>query len=184
MSVTVKMPETYLEFEKGDLNHFEFTLHRKHGVYILYNELGAPIYVGRSKDVKRRLTDHIKGRNGSEHFYREISRIRVYLEDNPFFVDVYEAFLINELKPAYNLDRVYFTERYDEIDEKMFEIDVRLREIDEEITEYEGELSEEEANLGDHLFAIDKIAAFNREKDRLRRELAALKRRSRKAGGL
>jgi len=72
------------------------------GVYT-FKSNGVPIYIGKAKDLKKRLTSHIKSKEGkSTLIVEEADALEVILLDNEKEALILEANMIFRYKPKYN----------------------------------------------------------------------------------
>lgn len=131
MSIKITMPEekvTFNRYERKNLKKF------KAGVYFLYSKEWRLLYVGKSKNLRHRISSHLRGAGNSAEFYRQIYYLTIYKCEDDYERELYETFSINEYKPLYNRSKSYFndtqieTELY-EIDEKIFELEREKSEI-------------------------------------------------------
>ena len=75
------------------------------GVYYFKNAKGKIIYVGKAKNLKKRVTSHFSGRTTSwqrQNFMREIHSISFDLAGSEFLALLLEAHQIRKYWPAYN----------------------------------------------------------------------------------
>lgn len=136
MAINITMPEHFLDFYSEDFSDYRHSLTDRGGVYVLYNAVGAVMYVGQTKNFIQRLKAHLIGRDTMAEHYRDINKIRVYFVSNPVERDIYETHIINELRPYVNASKVFFDEaintaatELDEIEERLY----RLQEMREEV---------------------------------------------------
>ncbi|WP_342439325.1 nucleotide excision repair endonuclease [Paenibacillus sp. FSL L8-0436] len=177
MAIVIEMPEDYTEFRRNEATRESAKVAGKSGIYVFYDRLGRPLYIGKSKDLSRRLKEHLG--SGRSEFSHLIESIRIYLEPNQCYVDIYETYLINELKPPFNYDKAHYAERYLIVADRLSEVEVRLREIEEEIRELEHEERPDDMDgLGDCLLAGSEVRRLVRERARLNGEATRLRRRS------
>lgn len=74
----------------------------KPGVYIFKNG-GVPVYIGKAKDLKKRLTSHTRAKGGkSKLIVEEADDLQVILLDNEREALILEANMIFRYKPKYN----------------------------------------------------------------------------------
>ncbi len=76
------------------------------GVYIMKDEAGAEIYVGKSKNLKKRVTTYFHGRDETPKTVALVENIHDfdYVEtDSEIEALLYESRLIKDLKPKYNM---------------------------------------------------------------------------------
>jgi hypothetical protein len=169
MGVTVILPD-FIEFKASKIRNAVFT-DGKHGVYVFYGDNNEALYVGKSKNVYRRLKEHMH-HDSKSRLRKEAVKIRVYLENNPFHVDIYETFLINELKPRYNYDKSYHDDFQTETAERCSEVELLIRDLTEERDEILVEIDEGVCTVLELRGVERKIAKYKRELATLKRRLA------------
>lgn len=81
----------------------------KKGIYYFYNNKKELIYLGKTKNLNRRVKQHLT----SSSFKDSIYEISFFIVENNIQLDIYETYLINELKPIYNIGKTFY-----KIDEK------------------------------------------------------------------
>ena len=78
----------------------------KPGVYLMHNDLGEIIYVGKAVKLKNRVRQYFQSRNGkSEKIVRMVEQIAWFeyiVTDSEFEALVLECNLIKEYRPRYN----------------------------------------------------------------------------------
>lgn len=75
------------------------------GVYYFHNDKGKVIYVGKAKDIKKRVSQHFTGNNPNpqrQHFMREIHSITYELCGTELMAFILEALEIKRIYPKYN----------------------------------------------------------------------------------
>ena len=82
----------------------------KFGVYVILDKNESPLYVGKG-ELFDRLTQHVK-RGKTTLFRRYIKTIRYFEVNDPTEREIYETYLINELKPPFNSSKVYSYDSY------------------------------------------------------------------------
>lgn len=88
---------------KLSLDTFDL-LPEKVGLYFFYDETNQLIYVGRSKNIKKRVEQHFRvtsAKKGAE-MRKEIARIEVELTGSELIASLIEASLIKDKNPKYN----------------------------------------------------------------------------------
>lgn len=85
----------------------------------MLDDLGICLYVGKTKNLLKRLHQH---RQHSK-FYRSVYQIEFYVNSNEYEKEMLETFLINQLKPIYNKAKTYY---------KQEDYEWMLQEIEEE----------------------------------------------------
>jgi DNA polymerase III subunit epsilon len=81
------------------------TLPEKPGVYYFYNRLGKVIYVGKAKNIKKRVAQHFSGHKITpqrQHFMRDIYSISYEICGTEFIALLLECCEIKKLWPIYN----------------------------------------------------------------------------------
>ena len=110
-SINQQLIENQITYTKGSkelhpaLDHDSIAeLPNKVGVYILYNEFNQIIYIGKSKHIRKRVTQHLgntKTKKGSK-MRTEIARIEIELTGSEVVALLRESQLIKQHKPIYN----------------------------------------------------------------------------------
>ena len=102
--------ETFNKFKTDALvksikeNRTKVILNQKYlgaGIYCLYNKNENIIYIGKSKDLDGRLSNHLSYHYG---WRDEVYRIGIINFENLQDMDLYEIYLIGKHKPKYNKD--------------------------------------------------------------------------------
>ena len=100
-------PQSYIK-EPADFDHEEFlsTLTNKPGVYRMYNERDEVIYVGKARNLKKRVNSYFHGSdksNKTRSLVSQINRIEVTVTSTEGEALLLEDNLIKENKPRYNI---------------------------------------------------------------------------------
>jgi excinuclease ABC subunit C len=72
------------------------------GIYRMFDKTSKVIYVGKSKDIHRRLLQHIGKDTNTAYFIDEVDCIEWLEENNPIFQTLLEAIFIAYHQPKYN----------------------------------------------------------------------------------
>lgn len=101
--IKVKTADQYLPPNLSDdrFNH----LPAEPGVYYFHDKKGKVVYVGKAKDLKKRVTSHFANNKPSkqkQEFLRSIYNITYELCGSEFMAAVFESIEIKRLWPAYN----------------------------------------------------------------------------------
>jgi DNA polymerase-3 subunit epsilon len=75
------------------------------GVYYFLNQFKQVIYVGKAKNIKKRISGHFSGRGGSwsnQNIRNQIHEIKYELTGNEFVALIHESLEIKRLWPKYN----------------------------------------------------------------------------------
>jgi|SRR3954471_15973029 excinuclease UvrABC nuclease subunit len=80
------------------------------GIYMFYNQQGELLYCGQTKKgLRNRIKDHFYSDNSAVSYHRdEIYKIAVNFVPDALERELYETFIINELRSKYNVDKVLF----------------------------------------------------------------------------
>jgi DNA repair exonuclease SbcCD nuclease subunit/predicted GIY-YIG superfamily endonuclease len=75
------------------------------GVYVLYDEAGRVLYVGKARHVRSRVQTHLRGKGGANYFRgwtQQIARVETRRADSDLEALLVEAELVRRLRPPYN----------------------------------------------------------------------------------
>lgn len=77
------------------------------GVYLFVGEDEAPLYVGLTDNLGRRLSAHLNGWGSQDvfNYNRGLLQIDYFEEPNVLYRDIYESYLIHTLNPRYNIGK-------------------------------------------------------------------------------
>lgn len=92
-------------------SHFIQSLPSEPGVYYFHNKQGKVIYVGKAKNIKKRVVSHFTGLDISkkrQDFLREIYAISHTLCPTEFIASLFESIEIKRLWPAFNKSQKKF----------------------------------------------------------------------------
>jgi DNA polymerase-3 subunit epsilon len=101
---------TIPEFEKKLYVDNRSQLPEKQGIYCFYDDQGTILYVGKSVNLHLRVKSHFNNGSGCsvEGHQSEIKTITYFLVDNKMYMDIYEIYMINTLKPLLNKKSAYY----------------------------------------------------------------------------
>lgn len=99
------------------------------GVYVMFDDDGVVLYVGKTKDFARRQKEHRQ----YSRFYRNVAKIDFYRTSTAYDREILETHLINELKPKHNKSKSFFreSEYHAELDEIEWELDELFADIND-----------------------------------------------------
>ena len=81
----------------------------KGGIMMFYNNTEDLLFVGKARKLRPRLKKHFEDNVSPIKDHRnEVSRIDVCLIEEPMDREIYETYIINELKAKYNVDKVFY----------------------------------------------------------------------------
>lgn len=163
MSIKITLPSAYVEATPVDIRNKK--MYDRPGVYVFYDENGTPLYVGKTKSFKKRFAGHAK----TSEFFRVSAIVRLYYVNDEFEKDVYETFLIKELRPEFNRDKTYYTrleyeDMLQKVEETILDIKLELADLmaddnddddDDFYDDYDNQLN---AELGEFLHNQERIA--------------------------
>lgn len=94
-------------------------------IYFFKNYNNEIIYVGRTKDIKRRMKEHFVKGHLNKDCYNETDVI-MYTEVNEskYDTEICETLLINKYKPKYNTEKIW-NESYDKTSYELIELDFK-----------------------------------------------------------
>jgi hypothetical protein len=79
------------------------------GIFMFYNEQDELLFVGKARKLRPRIKKHFEDTVSVMKDYRdEVTRIDVCIVENPVHREIYETFIINDLKAKYNVDKVLY----------------------------------------------------------------------------
>lgn len=77
------------------------------GVYVFKDFDNQILYVGITDDLKRRISAHLKGYGSQDifNYNKEQLVLEYFNEEDVIYRDIYESYLIHQLKPRYNISK-------------------------------------------------------------------------------
>lgn len=103
--ITLREPNFSVAIHKKEV---ESTYLNFGGIYKLFGVDNNLIYIGKAKNLRSRLSSHLKGKSNSEGFYKEIEYITYASVESAAQREILETYYINLLKPRYNLAKTYY----------------------------------------------------------------------------
>jgi excinuclease UvrABC nuclease subunit len=81
----------------------------KGGIFMFYNANGELLFVGKARKLRPRIKKHFEDNVSPMKMHRdEVTKIRVCVIEDPVHREIYETYIVNELKAKYNIDKVFF----------------------------------------------------------------------------
>jgi excinuclease UvrABC nuclease subunit len=81
----------------------------KGGIFMFYNDNEELLFVGKARKLRPRIKKHFEDTVSVIKMYRdEVTKIDVCIIEDPVHREIYETYIINELKAKYNVDKVLF----------------------------------------------------------------------------
>ncbi|MNI00550.1 excinuclease ABC subunit C [compost metagenome] len=79
------------------------------GIFMFYNDRDELLFVGKARKLRPRIKKHFEDTVSPIKLHRdEVTRIEVCIVEDPVHREIYETYIINELKAKYNVDNVFF----------------------------------------------------------------------------
>jgi excinuclease UvrABC nuclease subunit len=81
----------------------------KGGIFLFYNDNDELLFVGKARKLRPRIKKHFEDTVSPIKMHREeVTKIAVCMIEDPVHREIYETYIINELKAKYNIDKVFF----------------------------------------------------------------------------
>jgi excinuclease UvrABC nuclease subunit len=81
----------------------------KGGIYMFYNKQQELLFVGKARKLRPRIKKHFEDSVSPIKEHREeVTKIEVCVIEDPVHREIYETYIINELKSKYNIDKVFY----------------------------------------------------------------------------
>ncbi|NHM30251.1 nucleotide excision repair endonuclease [Neobacillus terrae] len=81
----------------------------KGGIFMFYNNNKELLFVGKARKLRQRIKKHFEDNVSPMKMHRdEVAKISVCIIEDPVHREIYETYIINELKAKYNIDKVFF----------------------------------------------------------------------------
>lgn len=79
------------------------------GIFMFYNDNDELLFVGKARKLRPRIKKHFEDTVSPIKAHREeVTRIEVYIVEDPVHREIYETYIINEGKAKYNEEKVFF----------------------------------------------------------------------------
>lgn len=79
------------------------------GIFMFYNAKNELLFVGKARKLRPRIKKHFEDSVSDIKQHRdEVTKIEVCIVEDPVHREIYETYIINELKAKYNVDKVMF----------------------------------------------------------------------------
>ncbi len=79
------------------------------GIFMFYNDRDELLFVGKARKLRPRIKKHFEDTVSVMKDHRdEVTRIDVCVIENPVHREIYETFMINDMKAKYNVDKVLY----------------------------------------------------------------------------
>lgn len=116
IKITIPTPSvTITKQYKPELNNiygftdFHLIPRDKGGIFLFYNDKKELLFVGKARKLRQRIKKHFEDTVSPIKMHRdEVNQIDVFIIEDPVEREIYETYIINELKAKYNVDKVFF----------------------------------------------------------------------------
>jgi excinuclease UvrABC nuclease subunit len=116
--ITVPAPDVSItKQEAPELSHiygftdFHLIPRDRGGIFMFYNSQDELMFVGKARKLRPRIKKHFEDTVSPIKTVREeVTKIDVCIVDDPMHREIYETFIINELKSKYNEEKVFYKE--------------------------------------------------------------------------
>lgn len=81
----------------------------KGGIFMFYNKNEELLFVGKARKLRPRIKKHFEDTVSVIKNHRdEVTKIAFCIDENAVNREIYETYIINELKAKYNVEKVFF----------------------------------------------------------------------------
>jgi excinuclease UvrABC nuclease subunit len=116
INITIPTPDvTITKQENPELSHiygftdFHLIPRDMGGIFMFYNDNDELLFVGKARKLRPRIKKHFEDTVSVIKMNRdEVTKIDVCLIGDPVHREIYETYIVNELKAKYNVDKVLF----------------------------------------------------------------------------
>lgn len=116
INITIPKPDVTITKQKNPelsniygFTDFHLIPRDKGGIFMFYNEQKELLFVGKARKLRPRIKRHFEDNVSVMKEHRdEVAKIQVCIVDEPVHREIYETYIVNELKAKYNIDKVFF----------------------------------------------------------------------------
>ncbi|MGM1045637.1 GIY-YIG catalytic domain-containing protein [Paenibacillus uliginis N3/975] len=116
INITIPTPDvTITKQDAPELSHiygftdFHLISREKGGIFMFYNDNDELLFVGKARKLRPRIKKHFEDSVSVIKNHRnEVTKIEVCIIEDAVHREIYETYIINELKAKYNVDKVFF----------------------------------------------------------------------------
>ncbi|GAA0839675.1 nucleotide excision repair endonuclease [Bifidobacterium pullorum subsp. gallinarum] len=116
INITIPKPDVTITKQAApELSHiygftdFHLIPRDRGGIFMLYNSKEELLFVGKARKLRPRIKKHFEDSVSPIKDHRnEVTRIEVCVIEDAVHREIYETYIINELKAEYNVDKVFF----------------------------------------------------------------------------
>ena len=108
-AVTITKRDSLEESNTYGFPDFHSIPRDKGGIFMFYNKNQDLLFVGKARKLRPRIKKHFEDTVSPIKNHRdEVTKIEAYVVEDPVHREIYETYLINELKSKYNIDKAFF----------------------------------------------------------------------------
>ncbi|MGJ7911077.1 nucleotide excision repair endonuclease [Neobacillus sp. LXY-1] len=116
INITIPKPTVTISKQKNPegsniygFTEFHLIPRDKGGIFMFYNDHQELLFVGKARKLRQRIKKHFEDTVSPMKMHREeVTKIDVCVIEDPVHREIYETFIINELKSKYNIDKAFF----------------------------------------------------------------------------
>jgi len=136
--ITITIPNFDIELPVDEVNNIP---KNKAGIYLFYGANNDLLYIGKTKLLRQRIRQHLLSNDiNTELLRHHFVFVRCIYVDDSLERDIYETYMVNTLRPLFNIDKVLVDKRNKKDLRKYYEPEV-LAEIEKEEAEFRGEIA-------------------------------------------
>ncbi|GIP40589.1 hypothetical protein J31TS4_38690 [Paenibacillus sp. J31TS4] len=114
ITITIPTPEVIIYKQKApELSHiygftdFHLITREKGGIFMFYNSKDELLFVGKARKLRQRIKKHFEDTVSPIKNHRdEVTKIEVYIVEDPVEREIYETYIANKLGAKYNTDKL------------------------------------------------------------------------------
>jgi excinuclease UvrABC nuclease subunit len=116
INITIPTPDVSITKQDApELSHiygftdFHLIPRDKGGIFMFYNDNKELLFVGKARKLRQRIKKHFEDSVSVIKMNRdEVTKIDVCIVEDAVHREIYETYIINELRSKYNVDKVFF----------------------------------------------------------------------------
>lgn len=127
---------------------FRYYIPKTNGIYLLFDSSHELVYIGKTKNLYKRVNDHLSGKTHTVDFHNHFKYVKLTEIKCELLTDIYETYLINEFRPIYNKSKVFETNM---IFDKNKNISIKLSDNEIITSKYQDEIMKQIRSLGEEI---------------------------------
>ena len=116
IQITVPEPDVTITKQKNPegshiygFTDFHLITREKGGFFAFYNDKDELLFVGKARKLRPRIKKHFEDSVSIMKKHREeVAKIEIYVNENAVEREIYETYMINELRAKYNVEKVFY----------------------------------------------------------------------------